>query len=264
MLHPLTIEQLLPQMRMPTERRRPPFFATKKLAIVGMTNTRYFTPWHDPSWTIAVHPCVYRLCGRDPDWWFDLHPRTCFTKNKSWHPNYLYWLKHLRQPIFMQEDWPDIPMAIRYPQERVMGEYRAYFTNHAAWMIALAMTEGCTHIGLFGCEYAHEQERGHQRGSCEYWLGMFEGAGGHVILPPGCRLLNKPAELYGYESHGDDGRLIPSYLAVPTMKTKQADGKLVQTPLTVIDMNKAEGRPKLMQLPEQEPAWERSGHKIHA
>ena len=202
-------------------------------------------------------------CVREPDWWFDLHGPQNFRKGRDWCVNYLQWLQALRAPIFMQEDWPDIPMATRYPKERIMAEYRAYFTNHVAWMIALAMTEGITHIGLFGCEYSHRHERGTQRGSCEFWLGMFEGRGGHVILPPGCSLLYDPPQLYGYESHDKDGKLIASYR--PIKPAAPLTTKSGPNPLTVIDENTAEGRAPLIALPDgMKPAWERSGHLVHA
>jgi len=176
--------------------------------------------------------------------------------------DYPQWLKTLRTPIFMQEEWPDIPMAIKYPKHRILAEFRAYFTNHVAWMIALAMTEGVTHIGLFGCEYKHKFERGQQRGSAEFWLGMFEGRGGHVILPPGCSLLNDPAELYGYESHDKQGKLIASYRPPIVRPPEAAAGPI---PLIVVDEHSAEGRPPLMRLPDNEaPAWDRAGHAIHA
>jgi hypothetical protein len=58
-----------------------------------------------------------------------------------------------------------------------------------------------THIGVFGCDYATGSEYGPQRGSAEYWLGVAEGRGVQVCLPPGCDLLNKPHLMYGYQSH---------------------------------------------------------------
>ncbi len=245
-------------------RRSPPFFRTKKLAIVGNTASKHHTPWFDPSWTIAVHPCTKKDCLREPDWWFDLHGPQNFRVGRDWCVDYPQWLKTLRTPIFMQQDWPDIPMAVAYPLPRILAEYRAYFTNHVAFMIALAMTEGVTHIGVFGCEYAHRHERGTQRGSLEFWLGMFEGHGGHVILPPGSTVLNEPAQLYGYESHDKHGKLIAAYRpqpkpAAPLTATSGA------RPLTVVDEQTAVGRIPLMKLPDNEPpAWTRSGHLIQA
>lgn len=203
------------------DRRRPPFFRTKKLGILGATATLEHAPWSDPSWTLVAHPCIYHRCVREPDWWFDLHPRACFEAYKWWNPTYHKWLQTLRQPIFMQEDWPEIPMAVRFPKERVLQECRPYFTNHCAWMVALGMLEGVTHVGLWGCEYRYESdevtERSKQRASLEYWLGRFEERGGHVVLPPGCNLMGDPVELYGYESHDEQGKLKASY----TLKIKK-------------------------------------------
>lgn len=256
-----------------TVRRKPPFFRkpsgqpAEKLAIIGCTLSRKYAPWHDPSWTIVSHCSARQWCQREPDFYMDLHPRACFGQEaKSWNPKYYTWLRTLQTPIFMQEEWKDIPMAIRYPIERVLAEYRAYFTNHVAWMIALAMTEGIKTLGLFGCQYGAATEYAVQRGSCEYWLGRFEQAGGQVILPPKYSdLLNYPSKLYGYESHDPEtGKLIPEYkrpLVVDTVK--KPDGQ-IET-LLAIDPKIAENRPPLMPPPNGEPiAWERSGLLAHA
>lgn len=202
--------------------KRPPFFRTKKLGILGRTTNIAYAPFDDPSWTLASHTSARELSKREPDWYFDLHRPACFrTESKTWNPHYHTWLKRLQTPIFMQEAWPEIPMAVRYPIERVLQEYRAYFTNHVAYMIALAMMEGVKTIGLFGCQYGAFTEYSTQRGSVEYWLGRFEQAGGEVILPvKDNTLLNFPAELYGYESHDAAGKLTGGYRE--GLKAKQA------------------------------------------
>ena len=269
-------------------RRRAPFFTTKKLAIIGSTASMQFAPWADPAWTIAAHPCARPECGREPDWYFDLHRPACFTtQQKRWNPRYYAWLQHLQTPIFMQEDgascpwatdpetgarvpspYARIPMAVRYPLERILAEFRPYFTNHVAYMIALAMTEGVTHLGLFGCQYSHETEHSIQRGSCEYWLGRFEQAGGTIVLPSRHNnLLAVPKQLYGYESHDARGKLIDAYrpvVRVPALTRPTADGQDTERiALTPIRTDVAEGRPPLMDLPDGErPAWERSGLEV--
>lgn len=226
-------------MRAPSERRRPPFFRrhpneVAKVAFIGMTQSHAEAPWADPSWILAVHPCCHTIIQREPEWWFDLHPPSQFRQPKGWHRNYLKWLQTLRTPIFMQKEWEDIPMAIRFPKERILSEYRPYFTNHVAWMIALAMTEGVKEIGIYGCEYSSDAERGLQRGSLEYWLGRFEQAGGKVHLPVRTTLLSKPKELYGYQSHDETtGKLIPAYRAASPKKVT-SDGLPVPKLLTAI------------------------------
>jgi hypothetical protein len=248
--------------------RRPPYFRTKKLGILGRTTNVRYAPFFDPSWTLVSHTSSREYCEREPDWYFDLHRPECFrVEQKSWNRKFYTWLKTLQTPIFMQEEWPEIPMAVRYPIERVLQEFRAYFTNHAAYMIALAMMEGVHTIGLFGCQYGHDSEYSTQRGSLEYWLGRFEQAGGQVILPVKFNtVLNYPPQLYGYESHDKDGKLLKEYRPKKLVVDKPTkDGGVVKMALTVVDEQSAEGRIPLAKPPNGEAiAWERSGHAIHA
>jgi hypothetical protein len=236
-------------------RRRPPYFRTKKLAILGSTLSLEAAPWYDPSWTLAAHPCCRPKCKREPDWYFDLHRPECFTQQrKSWNSTYYTWLKRLQTPIFMQKNWPEIPMSVEYPFDRIAAEFRPYFTNHCSYMIALAMTEGVTHLGLFGCQYSHETEHGVQRDSLTYWLGRFEQWGGTVVLPPKYNtLLRSPALLYGYESHDAEGKLVKEYRATPTVTTKNEKGEKVRRVL--YQPSEVAPRP----LPDGEPpAWDRA------
>lgn len=240
----------------PAERRRPPFFKTKKIGLLGATASLAYAPWSDPSWTLLAHPCCRKDCTREPDWYFDLHPRINFEQKKRWHADYNAWLKRLQTPIFMQEAWPDIPLAVRYPRERIFGEFRQYFTNHCAYMIALAMTEGVTHVGLFGCQYSGGGEREKQRESLLYWMGRFEQAGGTLVIPPAQNTLFE-MPLYGYASHdASTGKLVPAYAPVPGPVTIDRDG----VPTALLPMPADGSRPVLMAPPPGvEIAWERSG-----
>lgn len=204
----------------------PPYFRTKKLAILGCTSNVVFAPWRDPSWTLASHCSARQACQREPDWYFDMHRPACFEQLKNWNTGYQRWLQQLQSPIFMQEDadsaphspWAQIPAAVRYPIERITAEFASsatgqlYATNHAAYMIALAMTEGVTHIGLYGCQYASNSEYGVQRDSLSYWMGRFEQYGGKLVVPPKWNtLLSQPKGLYGYASHDEHGKLVDEY-----------------------------------------------------
>ncbi len=238
--------------------RRPPFFKTKKLGLLGRTENIRYAPWDDPSWTFASHTSARELSKREPDYYFDLHNRACFTQeSKQWNPAYYTWLQRLQTPIFMQEQWPEIPMAVRYPIETVLQEYRAYFTNHCAYMIALAMMEGVHTIGLFGCQYGAGTEYSTQRGSLEYWLGRFEQAGGNVVLPVKANsLLAFPSTLYGYESHDANGKLTGDYKA---FKGANATGAIKGKPEPLqIQAKDDPTRPALAEPPPGiEIAWDR-------
>src|SRR5687767_14235857 len=93
--------------------RRPPYFKTKKLGLLGNTVSLEFAPWFDPTWTLAAHPCCRPRCKREPDWYFDLHrPELFRQQRRTWNREYYTWLKTLQTPVFMQEVYPEIPMSV--------------------------------------------------------------------------------------------------------------------------------------------------------
>lgn len=196
----------------PVQPRRPLLAGVgrlRKVACLGGAQTLKCAPWFDPTWELWAHASCRHLCKRDPDLLFDLHPPELWRDptKKTWDPKYAEWLKVNRMPILMQDVYPDVPGSMKYPFDTMITEFpRGYMANHLAYMVALALMEGVTHLGVFGCDYNTQSEYGPQRGSAEYWLGIAEGRGVQVVLPPGCDLLNKPSKLYGYESHPDGKR----------------------------------------------------------
>jgi hypothetical protein len=170
----------------------------RKIALIGSAQTVYHAPWFDPTWEIWAHATVHRFCQR-VDRYFDLHPWQWITSKQV--PGYVDWLKALQTPIYMQRQFADVPASVRFPRERVMAEHPRYFTSHAAWMIALALSEGVTHLGFFGIHYAMDEEHRKQRAGCEFWMGVAHGKGVQLVVPEGAPLLREPGWLYGYESH---------------------------------------------------------------
>jgi hypothetical protein len=225
----------------------------RKIALIGTAGTMSLAPFHDPSWEIWAHNSAAPVCPR-VDRVFDLHPKNFWSKPKSWHRDYVTWLSRLPVPVYMHKHYPEIPQSIAYPKERVLAEFRRYFSSQAAWMIALALTEGVTHLGFFGIHYAASDERDWQRAGCEYWMGMAEGRGVQLVIPAGCPLLHEPKLLYGYENYRDGKQIVaPS-------KT----GTFKPSALTIIDMDSTAARPPLKVLSNgQEPDWDRSGHAHH-
>jgi hypothetical protein len=136
--------------------------------------------------------------------WWDLHPKEIWRSADKLKKGYVEWLQKLQVPIFMQQAYGEIPAALRYPKERIMAEYPwRYFTSQTAWMIALALSEGVTHLGFFGIHYQMQSEYARQRAGCEFWMGIAAGKGVQLVIPSGCPLLHEPNVLYGYESHKD-------------------------------------------------------------
>lgn len=226
----------------------------RKVAIVGNAPTWIYAPWHDASWEIWSHTSTKSLVKR-VDRFFELHPKQFWNRpeGKKWDPEYVAWLKYNRVPILMQERYRDVPASVRYPKERILSEFRPYFTSQTAWMIALALTEGVTHLGFFGVHYGHYTEYATQRAGCEYWMGVAEGRGVQIVLPPTNPLLREPARLYGYESHSE-GSLHESYRVTPQQKAA--------TVANVITTLAPDAPPPAVRLRDiGEPiAWERSGY----
>lgn len=188
---------------------------TRKIALLGShSHSLAACPWTDPTWELWGHSSCRAWYKRELDRYFDLHPEACWQRANRKGSTYIPWLKQNTVPIYMQERRAEFPASVRYPKERILLEFggvRRYFKNHAAWMIALALSEGVTTLALFGINYGHVSEYEMQRGSAEYWLGVLEGRGVRVILPDECTLLAEPKGLYGYESHDAEGRLVEAY-----------------------------------------------------
>jgi hypothetical protein len=169
----------------------------RKIALIGSAQTVYLAPWYDPTWEIWAHATVHHYCRR-VDRYFDLHPWEWISGKQV--PDYLDFLATCKTPIYMQRQFANVPTSVKYPRERIMAEYPRYFTSHAAWMIALALSEGVTHLG-YGIHYAMDEEHKKQRAGCEFWMGVATGKGVQLVLPEGCPMTKEPAWLYGYESH---------------------------------------------------------------
>ncbi len=230
----------------------------RKVACLGGARSLVYAPWHDPTWELWAHASCRHLCKRDPDIIWDLHPPELWRdpKKKNWDPNYAKWLATNRIPIMMQEVYPDVPASMRYPFETIITEFpRGYMTNHIAYMIALALVEGVTHIALFGCDYDTDSEYGPQRGSAEYWLGMAEGRGVNILIPPKCDLLNKPPLLYGYESHPNGIRDKSYSFALGPLK-RPANGKVPVASGLALTPSHHPGAPPLVDI-GQAPALHR-------
>lgn len=227
----------------------------RKIALLGSYEASLaYAPWNDPSWEFWGHAASRGMYRRQPDRYFDRHRRECWTKSNNKGDAYLRWLATNTVPIYMLERYPEIPASIRYPFEQVsFGMARKYFTNHAAYMIALALMEGVTHLGFFGINYGKtvangaDHEYGTQRGSCEYWMGRAEGAGVQLVLPDACTLLAEPKEIYGPDSHDAEGLLVLSYrqrtwLKPTTAEPVYAPGELMPIPEEIRDVVQQEAR----------------------
>ena len=189
----------------------------RKVAVLGAHSASLVdAPWDDPSWELHGHASSRAWFRKELDFYYDLHPQSCWSRGGRKTAHYPKWLKSNTVPIYMQRHYEEVPASIAYPKRRILqefGEPHRYFANHVAWIIALALSEGVRVFGLWGINYGIKSEYHIQRGSCEYWIGRAEGMGARVILPEQCTLLREPRGLYGYESHDEvTGKRLPEYM----------------------------------------------------
>jgi len=109
---------------------------------------------------------------------------------------YLHQLEALGIPVYMRERNPLVTKSEPFPYDEIVEKFGTYFTNTISWQIALAISMGFKEIHVTGVDMACDTEYGHQRPSCEYFLGIAAGMGIKIWLPDTCDLL-KTRFLYG-------------------------------------------------------------------
>lgn len=122
--------------------------------------------------------------------WFQLHPRSEFEANNQDRPEHLQWLCSCGIPVYMEDEWVDIPTSVRYPRQEIVQKFGIdYFTSSIAYMIALAMYENFDEIHLYGVDMPSETEYYHERPCVEFWLGCAHRQGIKIVIPECCPLL---------------------------------------------------------------------------
>ncbi len=177
-----------------------------KIAIVGTASTSVGeAPWKDESWQIWS---LGRNCVGCPryDRWFELHTRDVLIAAKALEGR-MDFLKAAGNKLVVGHEWPELPEAVMYPWVEIISEFGRYLTSSLSEMIALAMKEGATEIGLWGVDMVCPDEYAHQRASCEYLLGIAVGRGIKVTIAKESPLL-RPTRIYGLEDAGFSREII--------------------------------------------------------
>lgn len=170
----------------------------KKVAIIGRAPSWQFAPFKDTSIEIWAMNDMYDMLPRF-DRWFDMHDMENISQHvpRDFGGSHLERLQGLQIPIYMQEAFPEIPTAVKYPK-RVLATFKRCFTSTGAYMIALAIDEGYDVIYLYGIDAIACAEYAHQLPALAYWVGVADGLGIKLIIAPQANLLNYPL-LYGYD-----------------------------------------------------------------
>jgi len=194
----------------------------RKIAIIGKAPSSVgLAPYEDPAWEVWILNTLGH--AREVPRWdrqFELHDLK-LTQAKE-YGDYYQWLTKQTRPVYLRDEPPkEFAGGIRYPLGAILDHFshlagRTYLTNTVSLMVALALYEhengqpisdigmwgvdmaqhglkGAGHVGWFTSEYAR------QRPSVEYWIGVAEGKGIKVTIPPQSDIL-KAACIYGYHT----------------------------------------------------------------
>jgi len=165
----------------------------KKVAIIGGSTSRVLVPCDD-DWEIwSLNEQGYSRQTRH----FEIHELHASSDEE------VEWLKKCKQPIYMCEKYPEIPMSVTYPLREIiktLGNPPLYFTCTWAYQIALAIYEGFEEIGMFGANLpiGSPRERTVETACVQYWLGVAQGRGIEVHIPESDSLLYH-RYLYGFD-----------------------------------------------------------------
>jgi len=175
----------------------------KKVCIIGFADSRLQAPFDDDSYEFwGVNEMWADKAVKKTDVLFELHDLKWIKEGKKIKDHYKWLCENETIPVFMQSHYPEIPMSIPFPRDILKQAFRVYYTNTISWEIALAIHLGFEEIRIYGVNMATAEEYAGQRPSVEYYIGLAEGKGISVYIPPECDLLKCMYD-YGFE----DGEL---------------------------------------------------------
>lgn len=174
----------------------------RKIAILGRAGTSRLAPWRDPEWELwgmpwQLYPRITRL--------YEIHTQeVCDTVKGAAHDS--AWLEKSRKqypgiPVYCDPSrmWAFGEDAIEFPLDAVSASLPIpYLENTIAYQLAHALHEGVGKgdvIGLYGIHMMGRGEFTWQRPSVTYLIGLAQGRGVEVIIPPG-----SPLFMSGYEA----------------------------------------------------------------
>lgn len=190
-----------------------PSVRTRKVAILGFSETVKDAPVNDPSWELWAMNGFWRAAKLDfgidvPEdrysLWFDMHTLD-YTREYGAKAGFgdaqEKWLREPHPfPILMLQGESECPSVTAFPLEDVIASCgRDYFTSTVSYAIAYAaMQPDVAEIGLWGIDLVHDSEYADQRPCAEWHLALAESRGIKITTHEKSALL-KQRHRYGYE-----------------------------------------------------------------
>ena len=149
--------------------------------ICGLSPSYKRAPVTHEAWGLPWSPLNHRYSV-----WFEMHDRRIWEKRG---PEYLDLLRMADVPIYMQQEWEDIPNSVEYPLISVISDVGCdYFQSSIAYMLGLAVFEH-KDIELYGVDNHEGDEFALERPCNEYMLGVAVGRGLQVWVHDSSSLL---------------------------------------------------------------------------
>lgn len=171
---------------------------TRKIAIVGTAPTSVMdAPYDDLTWEIwslGANQIKIKRFTR----WFELHTFHALECADALQQQRVDFFKKIGKDLTIGHENLLLPDAVMYPKDEIVAAFGNYFTSSIAWMLALAIYEGATEIGLWGVDMVGDCEYAYQRACCEYFLGIARGKGITVTITPHSPLL-RAERMYAFE-----------------------------------------------------------------
>jgi len=208
----VNIHEILTPMDAKTARQLARYREGKKtVALVGLAPSSCSkAPFEDERveiWSVNEGHTLQWM--RRWDRWFQMHKPVYYQREKDLggFTGHYEWLQqeHGDRPIYMLEEYDDVPNAVKYPLAEVskaLGGLRIgnknkikFYHSTFDYMIALAIYEGYKRIEIYGFEFGGKYK--HQRFSAYTWKGIALGKGIELYEPePNKHLFD--TLLYGY------------------------------------------------------------------
>jgi hypothetical protein len=156
----------------------------KKIAIVcGSPSSEFLAPFDNKEWDIWVlGNRLNKFKDKRVTRIFEIHDDIL----KEGGLKYAKWLVSQNIPMVVGEKFPVTAKHVKvFPfdkAEKLIGH--TYLTSSSAYMMAMAILDGATHIGVYGVDMAvDDHEYFWQRPCMDGWIHFARGRGIEVIIP---------------------------------------------------------------------------------